>query len=288
MKNYVRMTVCLCITAFVVTIGTFSVHAASEFDSVYYAAAYPDVAATVGTEPEGRCPYAGAQPGEMVSGISGADSPSADVGAAFDPNYYANNYPDMVAAFGTETDALLTHYLNCGMAEGRYPYAGAAPGAAVSSVLNIPVEVKVPTSPFVPVNELANLQSIRKRMTDAELNAAYQAALMIVAPYADCTREEQLWGIAYSLRILVDSGMTYSMSEPHYNDPYGFFILDMASCAGSTRATGLCLNILGIPYEHVNENQYTHQWCRVEVDGTYWICDPFGLYCGPESDAWYY
>lgn len=82
--------------------------------------------------------------------------------------------------------------------------------------------------------------------------------------------------------------MTYSMSEPHYNDPYEFFILNMASCAGSTRATGLCLNIFGIPYEHVNENQYTHQWCRVEVDGTYWISDPFGLYCGAESDAWYY
>lgn len=132
------------------TIGTFSAYAASEFDPVYYAAAYPDVAAAVGTEPEalwnhylaygmaeGRCPYAGAQPGETVSGISGA-----------------------------------------------------VPGAAVSSVLNVPVEVKEATFSFVSVYELANLQSIRKRMTDAELNAAYQAALMIAAPYVDCTREE--------------------------------------------------------------------------------------------------
>lgn len=46
------------------------------------------------------------------------------------------------------------------------------------------------------------------------------------------------------------------METPHYNDPYGYFILHTASCAGSTRATGLCLN---------------------------WICDPFGLYCGPEE-----
>lgn len=61
--------------------------------------------------------------------------------------------------------------------------------------------------------------------------------------------------------------MSYSMSADHYNDPYGYFILGSASCAGCTRATGLCLNILGIPYEHVNENQYSHQWCRVNVNG---------------------
>ena len=38
-----------------------------------------------------------------------------------------------------------------------------------------------------------------------------------------------------------------------------------------------------IPYEHVNENQWSHQWCRVPMpDGSYWICDAYGLYCGPE------
>lgn len=42
------------------------------------------------------------------------------------------------------------------------------------------------------------------------------------------------------------------------------------------------LNILGIPYEHVNENQYSHQWCRVQIDDSYWIRDAFGLYCGEE------
>ena len=45
----------------------------------------------------------------------------------------------------------------------------------------------------------------------------------------------------------------------------------------------MCLNMLGIPYEHVNESQWSHQWCRVPMpDGSYWICDSYGLYCGPE------
>lgn len=134
----------------------------------------------------------------------------------------------------------------------------------------------------VPMSQLANLKSIQKKCTDAELQAAYDVALKVVTPLAKKSTEEQLQGIAKALRAMFDAGMTYSTSAPHYNDPYGYFVLETASCAGCTRATGLCLNILGIEYEHVNENQWGHQWCRVNIDGTYWICDAYGLYCGPE------
>ena len=177
---------------------------------------------------------------------------------AFDPVYYAAAYPDVAAAVGTDAAALLNHYLLYGKNEGRLPNASAEPGAEIE-VFN--EENLNQTKGFepVPMAKLANLSSLRKKAT-----------------------EEQLIGIAKSLRAMVDSGMVYSMSAPHYNDPYGYFILHTASCAGCTRATGLCLNILGIPYEHVNENQYSHQWCRVNVNGTYWICDAYGLYCGPE------
>ena len=136
---------------------------------------------------------------------------------------------------------------------------------------------------LVPINQLANLSSLKKKCTDAEFQAAYDAAVPIVSQLAGESREEQLTGIARALRKMFDSGQVgYSMSGNHYNDPYGFFVLGLGSCAGCTRATGLCLNMLGIPYEHVNENQYVHQWCRVNIDGTYWICDAYGLYVGPE------
>lgn len=140
---------------------------------------------------------------------------------------------------------------------------------------------KAPFEP-VPMDQLANLSSLRKKATDDELAQAYEVAREIVTPLAELSLEEQLYGVATALREMFESGMDYSMSSPHYNDPYGYFVLGAASCAGCTRATGLCLNMLGIPYEHVNENQYSHQWCRVNVNGTYWICDAYGLYCGPE------
>ena len=134
----------------------------------------------------------------------------------------------------------------------------------------------------VPMKDLANRKSLQKKATDEEFTQAYNEAVKLVEPYANLSLEEQLTGIATDLRARFEDGMSYSMETEHYNDPYGYFILGSASCAGCTRATGLCLSILGIPYEHVNENQYSHQWCRVKVDDAYWICDAYGLYCGPE------
>ncbi len=150
--------------------------------------------------------------------------------------------------------------------------------------MNAPVPSVAAPASFrpVPLEKLANYRSLRKKQTDAEFRQAYNVALEIVSPLAGLPREQQLVGIARALRARFEAGIRYSTSEAHYNDPYGYLVLGVASCAGCTRATGLCLNILGIPYEHVNENQWSHQWCRVNVNGTYWISDAFGLYAGPE------
>lgn len=136
---------------------------------------------------------------------------------------------------------------------------------------------------LVPVDRLANKSSLHRFTSASELKQAYEVAKEIVEPLANLNRKAQLCGIALMTRIISENEVTYSMSAKHYNDPYGFFVLHTASCAGSTRATGLCLNMLGIPYEHVHEGEMnSHQWARVNVDGTYWICDAYGLYCGPE------
>ncbi len=134
------------------------------------------------------------------------------------------------------------------------------------------------------LKNLANYKSLKKKMSDQEFQQAYDVAYQLVAPLAGMSRQDQLVGVATGIRMGVDLGVvTYTTEAPHYNDPYGYFVTGVGSCAGCTRATGLCLNILGIPYEHVNENQWGHQWCRVPMgDGTYWICDAYGLYCGPE------
>ena len=209
---------------------------------------------------------------------AGISSFPAYASSKFDPAYYAAANPDVAAVCGTDEASLLRHYMNFGMAEGRKP---SEQGQAGDSLELTEEQIKAAWTP-VPIVELANYKSIKKRMTHAEFEAAYQEALKIVTPVAFASREEQLNHIAVSLRELFDTQMNYSMSTDHYNDPYGYLVLHSASCAGCTRTTGLCLNILGIPYEHVKENQYAHPWTRVDVNGTYWICDAYGMYCGPE------
>ena len=99
---------------------------------------------------------------------------------------------------------------------------------------------------LVPLKKLERYQYFRKYMSDKELDAAYKK------------------------------------ETKHYNDPYGYLVKGVASCAGCARTTGFCLNMLGIHYTHVNEGKYSHQWARVKVGNEYWICDAYGLYCGPE------
>lgn len=135
---------------------------------------------------------------------------------------------------------------------------------------------------LVEMKKLDRYQYFRKYMTDSQMQQAYNEAKKIVEPLRPLERKDQLMGITVALRKLFEQSMEYSMGASHYNDPYGYLVLKTASCAGCARATGFCLNMLGIKYEHVNENQYSHQWARVAVGKEYWIADAFGLYCGPE------
>ena len=102
------------------------------FDGAYYAAMNPDVVRAIGADvsvlyqhylkygkAEGRKPYEGA-PSTGATTTSASTSGYQD---NFDPAYYANNNPDVVAAVGKDPTALYQHYLAYGKAEGRLPCA---------------------------------------------------------------------------------------------------------------------------------------------------------------------
>ena len=205
-------------------------------------------------------------------------------GIVFDSTYYARNNPDVKKVYGTDFQTLLNHYLTVGIQEGRMPSAQTKKLMESLAKQNSILPVQASSASLVPINKLANKGSLQKKMTGAEFQAAYNVATNITTPLLGKSREEQVTAIASSIRNMVDSGsVQYTSSAPHYNDPYGYFVAGVGSCAGETRATGLCLNMLGIPYEHVNENQWSHQWCRIAMpDGSHWIVDAYGLYVGPE------
>lgn len=211
-------------------------------------------------------------------------------------SHFAQEIVSPPADGGNESYESIYRLYQAGILTGNDAYGTFTPNASITrasaaAILSRMVEpslrkqITLQKNPaaLVSVDQLANCASLQKKLSKSELTQAYEAAKKIVEPLANLSREAQLSGIMVALRAITNNEITYSSSAPHYSDAYGFFILHTASCAGCTRATGLCLNMLGIPYEHVNENQYSHQWTRVNLNGTYWICDAYGLYCGPEE-----
>lgn len=62
-------------------------------------------------------------------------------------------------------------------------------------------------------------------------------------------------------------------AKRYYRTPYGVFVAGVFTCAGSTRALGRVLDFMGYKWQHVNENQWTHQWCVLEMDGEIGFAD---------------
>ncbi len=58
-----------------------------------------------------------------------------------------------------------------------------------------------------------------------------------------------------------------------YRTPYGVFVKGESSCAGATRALGLVLELMGYSWTHANENEWTHQWVILKMDGQIGFAD---------------
>ncbi|EDS73474.1 hypothetical protein NE604_04920 [Anaerofustis stercorihominis] len=59
----------------------------------------------------------------------------------------------------------------------------------------------------------------------------------------------------------------YTSKGSAYREAYGPFVKKQYTCAGSTRALGLVLDYLKVPWSHANENKWTHQWCKIKIGG---------------------
>ena len=56
-------------------------------------------------------------------------------------------------------------------------------------------------------------------------------------------------------------------TNKYYRTPYGVFITGNLTCAGTARALGRVLEFMGFKWQHVNENEWKHQWCVLYMDG---------------------
>jgi len=82
---------------------------AAVFDGAYYAAMYPDVAASVN----------GSQLALLNHYVYFGIYEGRNASASFNATDYMNRYPDLAAVYGDNMPAYVYHYVNAGKAEGR-------------------------------------------------------------------------------------------------------------------------------------------------------------------------
>lgn len=109
-----------------------------------------------------------------------------------------------------------------------------------------------------------------KSSTSSNVSSTYAEALAVAQSIADGigpgTDLERVSAAAQAVSAYYSRGV-HKESGPYYSTPYGVFIAGESSCAGCTRALGMVLSCMGYSWEHVNENQWTHQWVRLTMDG---------------------
>ncbi|MEE1155477.1 MAG: Ig-like domain-containing protein [Acutalibacteraceae bacterium] len=131
-------------------------------------------------------------------------------------------------------------------------------------------------------------------------NDVYAACIIVVIPNTNMTEEQQGKAVAKQLANAIPNYNSdldkvsfatqlvylycldsyYTMEGSYYYKPYGLFIQGEYSCAGATRALGEVLNYLGYSWQHTNENQNTHQWCELYMDGKKGWADPMAGLAG--------
>lgn len=128
----------------------------------------------------------------------------------------------------------------------------------------------VNTTTEIPVEN--NAQPIQPEQEEPVTSSdwKYNEAREIAQRFADSitgnTDVERVSKAASIVSIICSNCCVYTTEDPDYPTAYGVFVKGVYTCAGSTRALGMVLECMGYSWTHVNENEWTHQWCEVVMD----------------------
>ncbi len=190
-------------------------------------------------------------------------------GQTFDAEYYAAANPDVAAAVGTEESALYEHYLQFGKAEGRLAYEGDT-GVSESTAEESGSSSAITVSEQFLLNAAATHNYYKylsaEQAAEADAVAKGIAESILSNPEYD-TDLEKVRAATMAVYVYSHKGVYGNDDAKYYRSPYGVFISGNYTCAGTARATGRILDYMGYTWSHTNENQYTHQWCVLTMDG---------------------
>ena len=111
--------------------------------------------------------------------------------------------------------------------------------------------------------QIQQSEAVAKRIADSVLaNSSYRTD-------SDKIRAAMAYVISYGMK-----GKYGNDENKYYRSPYGVFISGNFTCAGLVRALGRVLDYMGYEWQHINENQWKHQWIEMDIDGKHGYVDP--------------
>lgn len=110
------------------------------------------------------------------------------------------------------------------------------------------------------------------KLTDAEKDAAAREVAKKIAEQilSDGSAQTDLDRVRMATKAVFRYAMDGFTSSYHEDcrTAYGPLVAGYSNCVGTTKALGLVLEYMGYSWSHVNQNEWTHQWCEVYgVDG---------------------
>ena len=154
--------------------------------------------------------------------VEAADSKTAKaIKAEFDADFYANQYPDVKAAFGTNKNALLNHFMKYGMKEGRMMNANFDPMAYTAAYPDIKAICK-PTDYTKAYEHYVTYG--KKEGRTLTTNTAINKKKAAEAPKLTSTRYQI--DLSHDLSVSVSESQYRSCTIKIYksNDGYGAYI----------------------------------------------------------------
>ena len=113
-------------------------------------------------------------------------------------------------------------------------------------------------------------------ITESQKNAQAQTFAKYIA--SNVTGKNDLEKVRQAAKIVAYycNNSVYTNDDKDYRTPYGVLCKGVYTCSGATRTLGLVLECMGYKWEHVNENKWSHQWCKVYMDGKVGWADGMG------------
>ncbi len=182
-------------------------------------------------------------------------------GTVFDAEYYAANNPDVVAVFGTDATALYSHYINCGINEGRLPYEGATPPAPKKS--NVTENLAQARIKYSGNENLVNAIDYLNTIVDDSMT---EREIVTIFNDEICNKTEYCHEFLETRNINLFSGAIVNDFENFKNGTARMV------CGGYSENFMIMCLLSGIRVQMISGGQ-NHEWNRVLLDGVWYDID---------------